>query len=363
LPTEDFQLSDCINIKSSIHDYEVFFVEDYRQSLKEQIAEGDFLLIDQNIHALYGQDFSPVLDSLNHIIISPTEEQKSYLNLAPIIDSLIQKNFKKNNRLIAIGGGITQDITAFIACNLYRGVEWFFFPTTLLAQCDSCIGGKSSVNFDKYKNQLGNFYPPNAIVIDVKFLETLKDLDIRSGLGEMIHFYLIAGADDYKTIKTNYDRAIKDFSTLKDLIRRSLQIKKEVIEIDEFDKNQRQVFNYGHSFGHAIESLTNYKIPHGIAVSFGMDIANFLSYKFDYIAEELWLEVRELLKLNWGQTALGEINIQHFASMLQKDKKNIGSKINVILTKGLGHMFKTELHLTDELFNWLEEYFQMHFSN
>ena len=121
-------MSDCFEIKSSIHDYKVFFEDDFERALNRLNADGDLLLVDQNIRSLYAQTFDPVLDKFNHIIITPSEEQKSYLNLAPIIDSLIQKNFKKNNRLVAIGGGITQDITAFIACNLYRGVEWFFFP-------------------------------------------------------------------------------------------------------------------------------------------------------------------------------------------------------------------------------------------
>lgn len=353
-------MSNCLKIKSSIHDYKVFFVDDFNLSLKKQIIDGDFILIDQNIHDLYRQNLAPILDRLNHIIIKPSEEQKSYLNLAPIIELLIKKNFKKNNRLVAIGGGITQDIAAFISSTLYRGVEWSFFPTTLLAQCDSCIGGKSSINFGKYKNQLGNFYPPNEIVIDINFLNTLKDIDIRSGMGEMIHFYLISGKDDFHKIKTNYDIALRDHKVIKELIRRSLQIKKKVIEIDEFDKKQRLLFNYGHSFGHAIESLTDYRIPHGIAVSYGMDIANYLSYKFDYITEELWMEVRELLKLNWEQTPLGEINVQNLASMLQKDKKNTGSKINVILTRGIGNMFKAELVFNKNFFSWMEEYFQIH---
>jgi len=353
-------LSDSLNIKSLIHDYKVFFVDDFSLSLKNQIIDGDFILIDQNIHNLYRKDLAPVLNRLQHTIITPSEEQKSYLNLAPIIESLIQKNFKKNNRLIAIGGGITQDITAFISSNLYRGVEWFFFPTTLLAQCDSCIGGKSSINFGNYKNQLGTFYPPNEIVIDINFLKTLKDIDIRSGMGEMIHFYLVSGKDDFNTIKANYDIALRDYKVLKDLIRSSLQIKKKIIEIDEFDKKQRLLFNYGHSFGHAIESLTKYRIPHGIAVSYGMDIANYISYKLNYIPEDLWMEVRQLLKLNWEQASLGEIDVQNFASMLQKDKKNVGSKINVILTKGIGNMFKTELVLTKEFFAWMEDYFEIH---
>jgi 3-dehydroquinate synthase len=357
---EVFQVSENFIIRSSVHDYEVSFNDDFGVSLAEEINRGDIVLIDQNVYQLYNESLAPILDNFKYIPIEPSEDQKNFLNLAPLIENLIGSNFRKNNKLIAIGGGITQDIAAFISSNFYRGVGWKFYPTTLLSQCDSCIGGKSSINFGKYKNQLGNFYPPEKIIIDIHFLTTLNEIDIRSGMGEMIHFYLVSGEDDFDMINSNYDLALKDYSVLKKLISHSLQIKKKIIEIDEFDKKERLIFNYGHSFGHAIESLTGYRIPHGIAVSYGMDIANYISVKLGYISEKLQLKIQKLLKKNWGDTCLGEIDIQTFVTYLQKDKKNTGSKIRVILTKGAGKMFATELVLNEPLYGWLEDYFRTH---
>jgi len=350
-------VSDNFIVRSSIHDYEVRFEDDFTIVLDSQIDQGDIILIDENIYNLYKKGFISAFVKCDYILIKASEKQKSYLQLAPIIESLIEKDFKKNNKLIVFGGGITQDIGAFIASNMYRGVNWIFYPTSLLAQCDSCIGGKSSINFGKYKNQLGNFYPPNEIIIDLRFLDTLAALDIRSGLGEMIHFYLVSGHEDFNKIRSEYEFCLTDKNILRGLIYRSLKIKKRVIEIDEFDKKERLLFNYGHSFGHAIESLTNYRIPHGIAVSYGMDIANYLSANLGYISDDLRQTIRKLLEKNWEGVDFGNIEVGEFINVLKKDKKNIGSEINVILTRGLGRMFKTTLPIDNKVIGLFEEYF------
>jgi 3-dehydroquinate synthase len=357
LLTEDIQLSEKILIKSSIHDYNVFFTDDFIMFLLNHAGENDICIIDKTIYQLYKKHFNKIPSHCKIFLIEPSENQKEYSKLSSIIKFLIENEFRKNHKLIAIGGGITQDIVSFIASNLFRGVDWVYYPTTLLSQGDSCIGGKSSINFGKYKNQLGTFYPPEEIIIDTNFLTTLSNLDIRSGLGEMIHFFLVSGEEGFNLIRSSYESAINDQSILQELIKRSLQIKKKIIEIDEFDLNERQLFNYGHSFGHAIESLTNYKIPHGIAVTYGMDIANCLSAKLGYISVELCKEIHELLKKNFGGLSLHQIEIEDFKSALKKDKKNVGSKINVIMTHGIGQMFKTELVMNEHVDSWLKEYF------
>lgn len=350
-------MSKSLTVQSSKYPYTVMFEDHFDVVLKEQIILGDVVVVDNNVLKIYEQQLSPVLKNTCHIVIEPSEKQKSYQGVEPFIDNLIKSGFRKNNRMIAIGGGITQDITAFSASILFRGVDWIFYPTTLLAQCDSCIGSKTSINFGEYKNQIGGFYPPKEIVIDLRFMDTLSPLDFRSGMGEMLHYYLISGEEDFERIMSEYDRAFKDKNVLSDLIYHSLEFKKSYVERDEFDQGPRNVFNYGHSFGHAIETLTNYRIPHGIAVSIGMDIANYLSMKFGYINVELYERMRSLLIKNWGDTQLANIVLDDFISVLKKDKKAIGSEIHVILTKGLGQMFKTPLPVTPEIVSWLSDYF------
>jgi len=344
-------------VKSIIHDYELSFIDDFSKSLNEQLEYGDVLIIDKNVLDLYKKHLIKAIKNYKHIIINAIEEQKSYTGLVPIIHELINIGFKRNNRLVAIGGGITQDVTAFTASILYRGVQWLFYPTTLLAQGDSCIGSKTSVNFGKYKNQVGGFYPPENIFIDLKFLDTLTDLDLKSGFGEMSHYFVIAGEKDFERYKKEYPLALNDKKVLSGLISRSLEIKKRYIEIDEFDKKERQIFNYGHSFGHAIESLTDYRIPHGIAVSYGMDMSNYVSMKLGYISESIRNEIRELLEQIWQGTSISEISLEKYKIALSKDKKNVGKELRLILNKGYGKIFKDAIKLDDQFTELLESYF------
>ncbi len=345
------------SIKSSIHDYDVEFIDNTSEVLKNEISPGDYIIIDNKIKDLYGDELQHILDSVQYLGIDASEPQKSYEGLMPIIKLLIENGFKKNNRLIAIGGGITQDVTAFIASILYRGVDWFFFPTSLLAQGDSCIGSKTSINFGEYKNQIGGFYPPNKIYINTDFLDTLTLPDLKSGLGEMCHYFIVSGEDDFKRFKNEYNSALENKIILKGLIMRSLEIKKRYIEIDEFDKKEREVFNYGHTFGHAIESLTNYKVPHGIAVSYGMDMSNFFSAKLGYIPDAVRLEIRELLQQIWEGTDISYISVEKYKIALSKDKKNVNRNLGLILNKGYGKIFKELRPMDNQFTEWMEEYF------
>ena len=346
-------------VKSNIHDYKVFFIDDVKSTLENELEEGDFIIIDNKVKDLYPEWFEEVLVKFKHIGINATEPQKSYQKVETVINTLIEKGFRKNHRLIAIGGGITQDITAFIASILYRGVQWCFFPTTLLAQGDSCIGSKTSINFGKFKNQVGGFYPPNKIYVDPKFLDSLPQKELQSGLGEMAHYYVVASEEDFERYKRDYEGALIDKNILGGIIARSLEIKKSYIEIDEYDKNERQVFNYGHSFGHAIESLTNYAIPHGISVSFGMDMSNFVSMKKGYINAEVRQNSKELFEKIWYGYAdkVRGLDIDTFLVALSKDKKNKGPLLGLILNKGYGKVFKDFTTNDSKFRSWIEEYF------
>lgn len=344
-------------VKSIIHDYEVQFIDDVKSTLNENLYEGDFIIIDNKVKALYSDILDDTLNNYSHIGIDATETQKSYQEIIPVIQNLIENGFRKNHRLIAIGGGITQDVTAFISSIMYRGVGWLFFPTTLLAQGDSCIGSKTSINFGAYKNQIGGFYPPNKIFIFPGFIDTLTAAEIRSGIGEMLHYFIVAGKSDFEMFRDNYRHAFTDKEVLAKIISRSLEIKKGYIEIDEFDKNERQVFNYGHSFGHAIESLTNYRVPHGIAVSYGMDMANFISVKMGFIPQQIRDEVRLVTEDIWQGFDIDDIDLETFKKALSKDKKNVGTKLGLILNNGYGKIFKNIMDADEDFSNWLKEYF------
>ena len=345
-------------VKSAIHDYEVEFIQNLEGVLINELCQGDFLIIDTKIKELYFDKLQSTLGNYQYITLDACESLKSYKGVIPVIQALVDNGFRKNNRLIAIGGGITQDVTAFISSIIYRGVSWFFFPTSLLAQGDSCIGSKTSINFYQFKNLIGGFYPPKKIYIYTEFLETLSETELKSGMGEMLHYFVVSGEDDFRMYERNYKEALYDKVVLSSIIAKSLQIKKRFVEKDEFDENIRQVFNYGHSFGHAIESLTNYEIPHGIAVSFGMDMANFISIKMGFITEQIRSEILNITVYLCEGYTIKHLSSKDIINALSKDKKNVGGSLGLILNEGYGKVYKHLIEPSNEFESWLEEYFK-----
>lgn len=350
--------SNNMKIKSNIKDYEVVFVENIAMELLKELRHDDFIIVDKSVQKIFGESLLKNINPHKLIAIEASEHQKSYQELEKIFHKLISLGFKKNNRIVSIGGGITQDCAAFISSILYRGVDWIFLPTTLLAQGDSCIGSKTSINFGKYKNLIGGFYPPRKVLVSSNFLESLEDKDIKSGLGEMLHYFIVSGKKDFDFFNDSYEKALTDKKVLQQIINRSLKIKKRYIEIDEFDKNERQVFNYGHSFGHAIESLKNYEIPHGIAVSFGMDISNYISTKMGLIDSSVRDDIRGVLQKIWSGYCIKDIETEAFINALSKDKKNVGDKLGLILNEGYGSIKKHLIYPDNEFIIWLENYFK-----
>lgn len=347
LPVFDTMNNESFEVASYRGKYRARFVDDAFATLTKELEDGDWLFIDTNIMRLYEAQLAPLVNRFKIKPIEPAEPSKSYQGVEPIIQELIEGGFKKNNRLVAIGGGITQDVTAFISSILYRGVGWIFVPTNLLSQCDSCIGSKTSINFRDYKNQVGGFFPPTEIYIDQRFLETLDDQEICSGLGEMAHYFLVDGEKSFAMFEEKIDDALERGPALKELIAESLAIKKRMIEIDEFDQGPRNVFNYGHSFGHAIEGYTSYAIPHGIAVSFGMDLANEVSHTLGLVTREFVDRVSPCLAKIRYRTPFPAIEFERYLGYLKKDKKNTSDGIRLILTKGYGEMFLTRVEPDD----------------
>ncbi len=345
------------NVKSLFGTYQVQFINETLTTLNSELIPGDVIIVDNTIYSLYHKQLFENIKTNKIIVVEANEQTKSYQGIIPLIQNLIESGFKKNHRIIALGGGITQDVSAFISSVLYRGVDWIFFPTSLLAQGDSCIGSKTSINFGKFKNQIGGFYPPKKIFINIDFLNTLSFPEIKSGMGEMCHYFVVSGEKDFQFFKQNYDSALIDKTALAAIVSRSLEIKKSYIEIDEFDRKERLVFNYGHSFGHAIESVTNYRVPHGIAVSYGMDMANFVSVKLGFINEEVRQNIRTVLMNIWEGTTLYEVTVDNLKNALSKDKKNVGNELRLILNKGIGNIFVHKMKMDEQFTQWLEEYF------
>jgi 3-dehydroquinate synthase len=315
------------------------------------------LIIDQKVADLYKDELSDVLSHNSVLIIEALEANKSIECMPKYISYLVSNKIRKDDVLIAIGGGIIQDITCFLAAILLRGLDWYFYPTTLLSQADSCIGSKSSINCGNSKNLLGTFTPPNKIVIGRNFLKTLDECDVRSGVGEMLKVHGIDGIDSFEDISSKYDQLFYDDDTMQFFIHRSLEIKKQYIEIDEFDQGVRNIFNYGHSFGHAIEAATNFNIPHGIAVTIGLDMANWLSPQIGNGAMNNYERMTNVLKKNSRGYENIDIPIALFMDALSKDKKNLGiGEVTLIMPDDMAKIQKGFYANDDRLLSLCEKY-------
>jgi 3-dehydroquinate synthase len=341
--TGDLPVPEILQIKSYKGMYPVEFTEDALAQLRGLTVDKTVLVIDEKVFGLYKFYFERQLSSYRKILVVADESHKNVNKLAHYVELLMQQEVKLDHTLVAIGGGIIQDITCFLASTLFRGMNWQFVPTTLLAQADSCIGSKSSINVGEYKNLMGTFYPPQKIYLDMKFLSTLEDKDICSGIGEILKVHMVKGIEFFKQALQAFDKMKSDKEVLKDFIGMSLLFKKELVETDEFDKGPRNVMNYGHSYGHAIESATNFAIPHGVAVTIGMDMANYQSFKMGRISEANFIEWHSTLAKNYRDFSGIDIDFDLFLSAIQKDKKNTGKALSLILVRKDGPIEKVHV--------------------
>ena len=276
---KDIQKSEFV-IKSTPYDYTVKFIDDKNLRLvllqnRNINKQKNFIFVDKNVNKIYKEKLWKKDHTLTLIA---NEENKTINSSLLIIDLLNKNNFTKKEILISIGGGITQDVTAFARSIFKRGINWTYFPTTLLSMADSCIGAKSAINYGGTKNLIGLFSAPKEVFINTTFLKTLDKRDVLSGYGEIIKLCIVGGESTIEEFKKAKDLQNGDLLFQIDiLIKTALIVKKAVISEDEFENNIRKALNYGHTVGHAIESIVKFKIPHGIAVFIGMFIENCIS--------------------------------------------------------------------------------------
>ncbi len=336
-------------IQSHRGPYRVAFSDTPFEGIRSGLSQDQHLIVDDQVADIYHDELEKPLGGHSVLRITADEPSKSLEQFPAYVTHLLDCGVRRNHVLIAVGGGVIQDITAFLAATLLRGIPWQFYPTTLLAQADSCIGSKSSVNVGPYKNQLGTFTPPKEISISPVVLETLAAADIRSGIGEMLKVHVIAGWDDIRSIAVAYSRLSNDPELLLRYLKRSLEIKVGKIEADEFDRRERLVMNYGHSFGHAIESATEYRIPHGIAVTVGMDLANYVSWRLNHATRDVFEELHRILAQNYQGFVEIEIPEDAFFEALGRDKKNQGADLSLILIREPGDLSLERYPMNDNL--------------
>lgn len=324
-------------IKSYVGNYKADLFSDFSflDELKEK--ENKFFIIDKRVFSIYETELSPVTQESPYYLLDAIEENKNVDTALGIIRQMVGMDSKRNTLLVTIGGGIAQDVSAFIANILYRGISWILIPTTLLAQTDSCIGSKSSLNFEGYKNLLGYFYPPKQIYINTKFIHSLDKKDYLSGLGEIMKCAIMDGYESFLSTNQNMRAVLEyDEDVLLAEITKALRFKQCVIEKDEFDKDFRNIMNFGHTFGHALESASDYAVPHGQGVSIGMMIANQISFQRGYISERMIKELNDAIGriITPGLIKKEYFSGDRYLEIMKKDKKFTGKFHTCILFEG-----------------------------
>ena len=310
--------------------------------LVNQIKSKQVLIVtNTTIAPLYLDD---VLQSLNgfqvEVIELPDgEEYKNLENVTKIFDLLLAKKYSRNATLIALGGGVIGDMCGFAAACYQRGIPFIQIPTTVLAQVDSSVGGKTGVNHPLGKNMIGAFYQPQCVIADIDVLDTLDDRQLSAGIAEVIKYGLIRDLELFEWLEKNITLVLaRDKAALAYIIERSCINKAEVVAEDEFEAGVRATLNLGHTFGHAIETGMGYgEYLHGEAVAIGIGYAADLSERMGWITSSDIARILSLLKLAKLPTVPPkEMNVSQFIDLMTVDKKNIDGKIRLILLESIG---------------------------
>lgn len=310
-----------------------------RSNLVEHIEMGHesvFILIDENVDRFYRSEIEKVFGSrlnIHFVGIPAGERSKSMQEFQRLCDYLLENGVRRNSTVLAIGGGVTGDLSGFVASSVHRGLRLVHIPTTLLAMVDSSIGGKTGINHASGKNLIGAFYQPKSILIDTDFLKTLPDREWNCGFGEILKYACIS--DPVLFEKIGDVSSWKDISDLDELIENCARIKAGVVARDELESGERAYLNYGHTFGHALEQVTSFsRFAHGEAVYIGLVAATWLSAACGASVDvDQLLRYRDLFNLD---TSGLESKIDELIEVMHRDKKMTDNSLKIILLDSFG---------------------------
>ena len=277
------------------------------------------------------------------IILQHGEKAKSVQSFKNILNFLAVNNFDRTDLIVAVGGGVVGDISGYVASSYLRGIKFIQIPTTLLAQVDSSVGGKTAINISAGKNLVGAFYNPKGVIIDTSVLQTLPNREFKSGLAEVIKYALIENKYLFSLLKVQFKKIkTMESNVIEEIIYRSIQTKAKIVTKDEKENSIRAILNFGHTFGHAIEAHGKYKkILHGEAIAKGMKIASKISYLENLITEKDHKKIIDLLKLYEFDLSLDQYKYQELKPYIFRDKKIKAGKLNLVLLKEISKAIVT----------------------
>ncbi len=305
------------------------------------------IITDPTIKNLYAVSLRQSLigNGFKTIILEvPEGEQNKSLDTAErLYEELTDFEVERLTPIIALGGGVIGDVAGFVAATYMRGIPLVQLPTTLLAQVDSSIGGKVAVNLGQLKNIIGAFYQPRIVISDITTLQTLPPAELTNGLAEVIKYAIIKDENFFKYLEEHLDQ-VKGLekNSLEYIVTVSASIKGQVVEKDEKDQSLRNILNFGHTIGHAIETVTNFKVAHGQAVAIGMLAASSIACEIGILDNTVVLRIRKLLKRAGLMTRMPKIELGKLVEAMAHDKKVVDGKIRFVLPRSIGDVFVTD---------------------
>lgn len=345
--------------------YDIVFTTDFSELIPElqtlDIENRRLCVItDSKVKNLYAEELMELLEGKckKAVLFSfpAGEENKTLDTVRDIYTFLIQEKFDRKDLLIALGGGVTGDITGYAAATYLRGVDFVQIPTTLIAQSDSSIGGKTGVDFDGYKNMVGAFYMPKLVYMNVSTLKTLDDRQFFSGFAEVMKHGLIKDGRFYEWLLENmYEICDREPTVLLEMVQKSSLIKKLVVEKDPTEKGERALLNFGHTIGHAIEKYKNFTLTHGECVALGAVAAAFISWKHEWLSMEEYYEIRDMFVPFNLPISIEDIEPEKILELTKSDKKMEGDAIKFVLLKKVGKAVIDKTVTDEDILNAIAE--------
>jgi 3-dehydroquinate synthase len=319
------------------------------------------IITDSGVNPLYGElvkeKLKPVGLPLDMIEIAAGESSKSMGTVLDVARQLIALNVSRRSLLIALGGGVVGDLAGFVASIYKRSVPYVQIATSLVAQVDSSVGGKTGVDLPEGKNLLGTFYQPRAVLIDLSFLKTLSGKDFKNGLAEIIKYGIISDEEMFELLEQERDAVLqRQVLVMKTLVERSCGIKAQIVERDEQEGGLRRILNFGHTIGHALEAASDYRLTHGEAVAIGMVAAAEISHRLDYLDEKSCKRITNVINQYGLPTSIpGGFTTKQIVGFMASDKKAVGAQLYFVLVKKIGAPFVTAEVPSSVLIDVIEE--------
>ena len=345
--------------------YDIVIEKEF-QSLTEEIRKLDTanrklcIITDSIVGSIYLEEVTKLLEPLCKQVISfafqSGEERKNLSTVNDIYRFLIEQNFDRKDMLVALGGGVVGDMTGFVAATYLRGIDFIQVPTSFLAQLDSSIGGKTGVDFEQYKNMIGAFKMPKLVYINLHTLTTLDDRQFFNGFAEAMKHGLIRDAIYYEWMLSNmYEICERDLEILEELVYKSCQIKKVIVEKDPTEQGDRALLNFGHTIGHAIEKYKNFTLQHGECVALGCVAAAYISWQKQLLSRDEYYEVRDMFVPFNLPISIEDVNVDEIIKITKSDKKMEEGLLKFILLKKIGKAVIDKSVTEDELRAGIEE--------